>query len=139
MHRLPKVGLHYFYPDATTAVFDVNEIAVDAKKGRFVGKKSENITAPTDADAGVAPDAFGAVDWLKLVSKDGVKTASGETFASNGYKAVYRVRTAGGKSPATCQGRPAHYEILYATQYCEYSVLTLFSINQLTIITGFYN
>ncbi|KAF8429559.1 hypothetical protein EV426DRAFT_581817 [Tirmania nivea] len=118
--KLPKVGVHYFYPDATTPVFDVNGKTAAAKKGRFVGKKLENVSAPSDAYAGVAPDAFGAVDWLKLVSTDNVRTASGEVFASNGYNAVYRVETAGGKPPATCQGRPAHFEILYAAQYWLY-------------------
>lgn len=118
--RLPKVGVHYFY-DTTTPVFDVNEITTTAKKGRFVGKRSENITAPSDANTGLAPDAFGAVDWLKLVSTDTVKTASGEVFASNGYKTVYRVETAGGKPPATCQGRAAHFEIPYAAQYWLYN------------------
>ena len=128
MDKLPKVGVHYFYPDASTPVFDVNEITTAAKKGRFVGKRSENITAPGDANTGVAPNAFGAVDWLKLVSTDTVRTASGEVFASNGYKTVYRVETAGGKPPGTCQGRPAHFEILYSAQYCGYSVLTILAI-----------
>lgn len=127
MDKLPRVGVHYFYPDASTPVFDVKETTAAAKKGRFVGKKSENITAPIDANTGVAPDAFGAVDWLKLVSTDNVRTASGEVFASNGYKAVYRVETAGGKPPATCQGRPARFEISYSAQYCRSSILARFS------------
>ncbi|RPB24600.1 hypothetical protein L211DRAFT_837530 [Terfezia boudieri ATCC MYA-4762] len=121
VEKLPKVGVHYFYPDASTPVFDVNEVTATAKKGRFVGMKSENITAPSGANTGVAPNAFGAVDWLKLVSTDNVRTASGRVFASNGYKAVYRVETAGGRPPATCQGRPTHFEILYAAQYWLYN------------------
>ena len=156
--KLPKIGVHYFYPDAATPVFDVspNEITTAAKKGfettkkgsettkkgRFVGMKSEGIAAPSNADAGVAPNAFGAVDWLKLVPKDNVRTASGETFASIGYKTVYRVETAGGKPPATCQGRPARFEILYAAQYCGYSVLSISSKIQKVaniFIAGLYN
>lgn len=115
---LPRAGTHYFYPDAATPVFDVSGENTRTKKGLFVGKKLENIPAPGDANTGVSPNAFGAVDWLKLVKKDDVKTASGQAFTSVGYKTVYRVQTAGGKAPATCLGRPAQFDIPYATQYC---------------------
>ena len=84
-----------------------------------MGQKLENVPAPSYADAGLPPDAFGAVDWLKLGSKEGVYTADGDDFKSKGYKLVYRVETAGGKAPPTCQDRPAQFTIPYAAQYSE--------------------
>ncbi|KAF8471240.1 hypothetical protein BDZ91DRAFT_718163 [Kalaharituber pfeilii] len=118
---LPKVGLHYFHPDITTAVFDINEPTDRKQSGLFVGKKLENVPAPQNANRGIEPDAFGAVDWLKLVPKNNVKTECGETLKSVGFKAVYRVHTAGGKAPATCEGRESSFTIPYATEYWLYN------------------
>ena len=127
MNLLPDVGMHYFHPDASTPVFDVNKIEPQ-KIGLFVGKKAEFVPAPSNADAGVAPYQYGAVDWLKLVAKAGVMLITGEALTSKGYKAVYRVNTAGGKPPATCEGQPAAFNVGYATQYCKYPILFLFLI-----------
>lgn len=117
--NFPKIGVHYFYPDSSTPVF---RISSGKKKGLFVGQKLENVPAPAYADAGLPPDAFGAVDWLKLGTKDNVLTTNGKPLKSKGYKAVYRVETAGGKAPMTCQGRPAYFTIPYAAQYGECSL-----------------
>ncbi|KAI5808000.1 hypothetical protein DFH27DRAFT_291544 [Peziza echinospora] len=117
----PKIGTHFFHPDASTPVFDVVNPIVSTKSGLFVGKKAENIPAPTDANAGIAPDAYGAVDWLKLVPKEGVVTASGAKITSSGYAGVYRVHTAGGKAPENCAGRPAEFTVPYATEYWLYN------------------
>ncbi|KAF8457765.1 hypothetical protein BGX38DRAFT_1157238 [Terfezia claveryi] len=114
---LSQVSLTGFLTSSFTNLEPSRWKTATAKKGRFVGIRPENITAPSDANTGVAPNAFGAVDWLKLVSTDNVRTASGRVFASKGYKTIYRVETAGGRPPATCQGRPTHFEISYAAQY----------------------
>ena len=117
--KLQQIGSHYFYPDSTTPVFKVYG---GKKKGLFVGQRVDGVAAPTNADAGLPPNAFGAVDWLKLGIKEGIKTPKGKPFKSKGYKVVYRVETAGGKAPPTCEGKPAHFTIPYAALYSECSL-----------------
>jgi hypothetical protein len=53
----------------------------------------------------VGPSGSAAVPWLKLLAKDG---------ATGGIKEVYRVDTAGGSAPATCQGQPANIQVQYS-------------------------
>ncbi|KAI9806753.1 MAG: hypothetical protein M1825_006210 [Sarcosagium campestre] len=98
---LPTIGKHYF--DASgTPVFDLGA------KGVFKGKKLANVPAPAKAHKGLKGE--GAVDWLQL----------GDTGASTGITQTYRVVTAGGKAPATCQGQPKDIQVQYATQYWFY-------------------
>ena len=101
---LAKAGNHIF-PDATTAVFNF----VPTENEKFVGKKKENVAAPADAPSG----QYGAVDWLNLEWKEGTL---------GGFKNAYRVVTAGGKAPTTCEGRPKQFEMKYATEYCKFLV-----------------
>lgn len=97
---LPVKGHHFF--DASGApVFDLGEV------GLFRGKKNASITAPKDSFRGPYDQGVGAVDWLQLRSVQG----------SNKLKRTYRVETAGGKPPASCEGQPATIEVDYATQY----------------------
>jgi hypothetical protein len=102
-----EVGLHFFR-DATTPVFEFRK---SRSKDIFIGKKAEGVPAPSDAE----PGSYGAVDWLKLVAIEG----------SRGFSQVYRVNTAGGKAPKTCEGMPARFEVPYATEYCECSTLSV--------------
>lgn len=99
-HRV-EVGLHFFR-DATTPVFEFRK---SRSKDIFVGRRVEGVAAPSDAE----PGHYGAVDWLKLAAIEG----------SRGFSQVYRVTTAGGKAPRTCEGMPARFEVPYATEYCE--------------------
>ncbi|PWY89466.1 hypothetical protein BO94DRAFT_37342 [Aspergillus sclerotioniger CBS 115572] len=57
----------------------------------------------------VSPVASMDVPWLKLVAVDGV-----------GIKEVYRVYTAGGMSPATCEGMKSEFSVDYAAEYWFY-------------------
>ncbi|TGZ80700.1 hypothetical protein EX30DRAFT_341355 [Ascodesmis nigricans] len=91
-------GDHYF-PDATTPVFDFYK---DETK-RFVGKKKENVACPKTDIIG----DHGTVDWLNLDA----------TELAKGFKRAYRVVTAGGKPPATCEGMAETFEVHYATEY----------------------
>jgi hypothetical protein len=97
-----EVGEHLF-STPSTPVFDfkyrgINDI--------FVGKKLEGVSAPSYAE----PGAYGAVDWLKLEAIDG----------TYGFNEVYRVVTAAGKAPATCEGQEETFEMPYAAEYCEF-------------------
>ncbi|SLM33580.1 Protein of unknown function DUF3455 [Lasallia pustulata] len=102
---LPILGVHYF--DASgTPTFDLGSI------GLLKAKKAQDITAPPGASKGPEDRGDGAVDWLRLTAKAGA--------GSRGLSEVYRVETAGGKSPPTCEGQPAAIEVQYAAQYWFY-------------------
>lgn len=93
---------------------------VPEERKKFVGKKKGATPAPVMATHG----EFGAVDWLDLEVKEEML---------GGYKKAYRVVTAGGKPPATCEGRPEHFEMKYATEYCKFPRLSL-SLNHRILI-----
>jgi len=102
------VGVHYF-SDPTTPVFDFRQ---RGGSGIFVGKVDTRMPAPVGSSTGKAPDNFGAVAWLKLVEKP----AGG----SDGYTEAYRLVTAGGAPPTTCDGRSDTFTIPYAAEYWFY-------------------
>jgi hypothetical protein len=72
-------------------------------------KKAANTTAPADAPKGA--NQMGAVPWLKLVSID-----EDEVFQE-----VYRVDTAGGSPPKTCEGITGEFTVEYAAAYYFYT------------------
>lgn len=100
----PVIGSHYFTADGTPT-FDLTTV-----REIFFGKKDASVKAP--AGANVGPDGTGAVDWLAL----------GDKGKSVGLGQVYRVVTAGGNPPASCQGRAANavISVPYAAQYWFY-------------------
>jgi hypothetical protein len=105
--RLPvsvrKIGYHYFNADGPVFVLD------HASPPAAIGvRKADGRPAPPDAHPGLAGE--GAVDWLLLV--DNLK---GLTFG--GIDTTYRVVTAGGKPPATCEGVGPSFQVQYATEY----------------------
>ncbi|KAI9791409.1 MAG: hypothetical protein M1816_003977 [Peltula sp. TS41687] len=97
---------HHYFPDPTTPVFDMG-----TKKdfyGFAVCAKSAQSPAPPDAPKG--PNGLGSVPWLKLGDKGG----------SSGIKEVYRVNTAGGVPPATCDDHQGDFQVDYAAEYWFY-------------------
>jgi len=92
------LGIHYF-PLPKTPLFDLrfNEATDWATVGAIA-----NVSAPV-------PATTPAVDWLKLTRKDG-----------SGIQEVYRVKTLGGKPPATCQGQKPSFQVDYVAQYWFY-------------------
>ncbi|RPB25001.1 hypothetical protein L211DRAFT_836859 [Terfezia boudieri ATCC MYA-4762] len=102
----PKIGEHHFEPRSGKGAVAVFNLWVKGKQLKFVGGKLEGIPPP--------PDSFpGSVDWLKLGRTAGIEKES------RGIKFVYRVHTAGGKAPATCEGLRHQHTVNYATEYCE--------------------
>jgi hypothetical protein len=99
------VNGHHFFDASGVPVFDLGEI------GLFRGKKTAGVAAPNDAFDGPFNRGDGAVDWLQLCAVEG----------SQKLKRVYRVETAGGKPPASCEGQPPAIQVEYATQYWFYS------------------
>ena len=107
-------GHHYF----TASVPTFNLHTSTANYGITFTKKVANVTAPasTDTSSNLGPDGSKAVPWLKLQvnTPDGDADSPDET---DGVKEVYRVNTAGGAAPATCQGMPANFTVQYAAEY----------------------
>lgn len=103
----PVLGEHFFN-SALQPTFDL--YAVNAQ---LLAKKVGDIPAPAEACPG--PDGAGAVDWLYLTD-----TSNGDGATFGGITAVYRVETAGGACPTTCQNSPASFEVPYAAEYWYY-------------------
>jgi hypothetical protein len=81
--------------------------------GNVVSQKAANSTAPVNATAGEDGVGNGAIPWLYLET----------TNATQGdVRAVYRVNTAGGNPPTTCESRDAVFSVQYAAEYWFYSL-----------------
>ena len=93
-------GFHYFVD--TVPTFDVG---IKTQSYGFVScKKDAAATAPDNSPRGQHGQGYGSVPWLKLSDKGG----------STGFKEVYRLNTAGGNAPPTCQGMNNTFEVQYA-------------------------
>ncbi|KAF8453738.1 hypothetical protein BDZ91DRAFT_46916 [Kalaharituber pfeilii] len=101
----PQVGTHIFTPDAKTPYF---ELKFRSNTLKLVGQKLEGFPAPSSAYPG-------SVNWLKL------GRATDKEKESIGIKYVYRLFTAGGKPPATCEGLEKEFTVNYATEYWVYN------------------
>ena len=88
---------HHYFTDLTTAFFNLNTTLHDWGS---VGCKKNSSSSSPDPSTDVA--------WLKLVSKG----ASGCTISE-----VYRLNTAGGQPPTTCEGQPANIQVQYSAEY----------------------
>jgi hypothetical protein len=108
-------GHHYF----TDAVPTFNLHTKDANYGISFSKKVANVAAPATNPSGesnIGPDGSKPVAWLKLQ----VNTPNGDVDVADavgGVKEIYRVNTAGGGAPATCDGMDATFEVQYAAEY----------------------
>ncbi|KAH7152956.1 hypothetical protein EDB81DRAFT_438936 [Dactylonectria macrodidyma] len=91
---------HHYFTNATTPFFDVQST------GEAPCQK--NATSPTPSGAAVGQQGEAAVPWLKLTTRDG---------ATGGIKEVYRLTTAGGSAPSSCEGMSESFEVEYAALY----------------------
>ena len=101
---LPSLGQHYF--EGSTPVFNLEK----GKLGLLNGAKAGDILAPPSSSLGPDGKGDGAVDWLMLKAVPG----------SQNLLDAYRVHTAGGKPPKTCEGQSTNIEVQYAAQYWFY-------------------
>ncbi|KEQ82525.1 hypothetical protein M438DRAFT_407214 [Aureobasidium pullulans EXF-150] len=102
---------HHYFLDATTPFFNLDTEVHSYGIGAF--KKLNATSAPEGAVIGVDGSGMGAVPWLKLTEKFGVE-------GSQKLKEVFRVNTAGGQPPATCQGQQESILVEYAAEYWVY-------------------
>jgi hypothetical protein len=103
---------HHYFPDAKTPVFNFRTHR--SNYGIYYAKKVANTTAPAGAAAG--PDGAPAVPWLKLAVIDPPIDASADDVAGN-VKEIYRVNTAGGSPPTSCEGQPTTFQVEYSAEY----------------------
>lgn len=95
---------HHYFLDTTTPFFNLD--TENGELGEAPCAKNASVSAPASAAAGQQGDK--AVAWLKLTARDG---------ATGRLQEVYRVETAGGSPPATCEGMSAAFEVQYSAQY----------------------
>ncbi|KKK16143.1 hypothetical protein P175DRAFT_0555695 [Aspergillus ochraceoroseus IBT 24754] len=102
--NLGLIGHHFF--QGSTPVFNL-DTTPSSQLGLAISKKVAALDAPSNAIKG----SNGAVAWLYLSAINGTVGA---------YKSVYRVDTAGGNSPETCEGMPSAFTVQYAANYFFY-------------------
>lgn len=118
------VSGHHYFTNTTTPYFNLDSPSLAlghapcAKNNTEKAPAAESATATTATTAtttvsNVGQDGEAAVPWLKLLAYD--------TAATTGnLREVYRMQTAGGSAPATCDGQAAVFEVQYAAQYWFY-------------------
>ena len=99
---------HHYFRDASTPFFDLDTGAHRYGFGAF--KKGDSTPAPKNAMMGPYNEGHGPVAWLRLDAKS--EGGDGQVF-----KEVYRLNTAGGQPPKTCEGMPTAFEVPYAAEY----------------------
>ncbi|KAF2726372.1 hypothetical protein K431DRAFT_299450 [Polychaeton citri CBS 116435] len=100
---------HHYFIDTKTPFFNFDTDRHNWGTGPF--SKVSQVDPPSDALAGQQGKGDGAVKWLQL-----------DTIDSSGMlQQVYRVNTAGGNPPKTCQGMPSAFEVQYAAEYWTYA------------------
>lgn len=95
------VSGHHEFTAAGVPLFSL--VTPKANYGYVQGKSIANSTAPADASRG--ENGLGSVPWLKLNAVEG------------DYKEVYRINTAGGVAPKTCEGMADRFYVQYAAEY----------------------
>ncbi|KFY84452.1 hypothetical protein V500_09307 [Pseudogymnoascus sp. VKM F-4518 (FW-2643)] len=103
--NLDVSGLHYF-TDAGVPFFNLD--TTKQQIGTLPCSKAGSAPAPASAIKGQGNKGDGAVAWLKLTAIDG---------ATGNLESVYRLNTAGGNPPKTCDGMPATFSVQYAAEY----------------------
>lgn len=107
---------HHYFPDPTTPTFDFR--TPRSNYGVYYAKRVANTTAPAGSQA--ALDGAPAVPWLKLAVIEAPPDAIPADIVGN-VKEIYRVNTAGGSAPKTCEGRPASFQVEYSAEYWFYA------------------
>lgn len=100
-HEFTAAGVPLFMLQTQDVDYGRVECTVDAKS-----------PAPTTASLGT--NSLGSVPWLKLNATVG-------TDKHWAYKEVYRVHTAGGVAPKTCEGIEGSFTVEYSAQYWFYA------------------
>lgn len=98
--NLAMLGHHYFQDSIPVFNLDIT----GQQNGLAFTQLENKVSAPSDAIKG----NDGAVAWLELSTVQGTV---------GDYSSVYRVNTAGGAPPKTCENMPSHFEVHYTADY----------------------
>lgn len=99
--KMDLLGHHFFQESIPVFNLDTTE---DHQKGIAFTKVQKKVDAPSGSEQG----DNGAVEWLYLSTIDGTE---------GNFKSVYRVNTAGGAPPETCENAPSEITVQYAANY----------------------
>lgn len=99
-----RLSGHHEFTDKGIPFFKLQTDKVDF--GTVHVNVTKKMPAPKGASEG--PNGLGSVAWLKLVKLDG------------DYQEVYRINTAGGQPPNTCEGVQGGISVDYAAEYWFY-------------------
>jgi hypothetical protein len=106
--NLDLLGHHYF-SNLTTPVFNLD--IPQQEDGIAITKKVAQMNAPVGSIPGQHNSGDGAVAWLFLSTIDGT---------TGNYGSVYRVNTAGGQPPTTCNDMSGTFMVPYSAAYYFY-------------------
>lgn len=97
---------HHEFTDKGVPLFWLKTDTVDFG---YIQAKPDAIKSAAPKDASKGSNGLGSVPWLKLNAVEG------------DYKEVYRVHTAGGVAPKTCEGIEGSFTVEYSAQYWFYA------------------
>lgn len=101
-----RLSGHHYFSDKGVPTFDLHT-NVPNNYG-YVQAKPDAVKSAAPSDASKGNNGLGSVPWLKLNGVEG------------DYKEVYRVHTAGGVAPKTCEGIQGSFTVEYSAQYWFY-------------------
>jgi hypothetical protein len=101
-----RISGHHEFTEKKIPLFKLQTDAVDYG---YVQCKPDDVKSAAPQTASKGSNGLGSVAWLKLNAVEG------------DYKEVYRVHTAGGVAPKTCEGQPESFNVQYSAQYWFYA------------------
>jgi hypothetical protein len=100
-----RISGHHYFDAKKVPTFDLR---TETNYG-YVQAMPDIVKSSAPKDAAPGPNNMGSVAWLKLNAVEG------------DYKEVYRVHTAGGAPPKTCEGIEGAFTVEYSAQYWFYA------------------
>jgi hypothetical protein len=101
-----RLSGHHEFTDKLVPLFNMK--TANANYG-YVQAKPDTVKSSAPKDSSPGTNGMGSVPWLKLNAVEG------------DFKEVYRVHTAGGVAPKTCEGMASAFEVEYSAQYWFYA------------------
>ncbi|KAI8932797.1 hypothetical protein NX059_010285 [Plenodomus lindquistii] len=101
-----RISGHHEFTAAGVPMFNLKTANADFG---YVMAKPDIVKSAAPVGAAVGANGLGSVPWLKLSAVEG------------DYKEVYRVQTAGGVAPKTCEGVAGSFTVEYSAQYWFYA------------------
>ncbi|KAF1914638.1 hypothetical protein BDU57DRAFT_299788 [Ampelomyces quisqualis] len=101
-----RLSGHHYFTDKKVPMFDMRSETTDYG---YVQALPDIVKSAAPEGASLGPNQMGSVAWLKLNAVEG------------DFTEVYRVHTAGGAPPKTCDGMGSTFTVEYSAQYWFYA------------------